>query len=177
MRTKPDVRRRESIQDGGSISGDRLPWVTVDGGVWPVIKHAHVSRSLKFIAANYRQPFKLNKLVKVSRMSRRGFLKAFLNHTGMRPGQLLRQVRIEQSKRLLIENDLKLAEIAALSGYERLNSFCVAFRRVAGVAPKKFQRQAWLENYRRHRHQQAGGPARKPATSRKPGRRSSRGKL
>jgi AraC-like DNA-binding protein len=123
--------------------------ISLDGGVHINVRHEKVNRVLKYIARNHSQPFQLPKLIGISQMSRRGFLKAFLKHTGTRPGRLLRQARIEQSKRLLIENDLHLTQIAAMSGYERLNSFCVAFKRETGMAPKQFQRQAWLESYKK----------------------------
>lgn len=161
MRRKPDGIRRDSWKNQQSARSKCLSLLDVDGNVYIEVKHSKVHCSLEFIANNYSQPFNLEKLVEVSQMSRRGFLKAFLRHTGTRPSQLLRQIRIEQSKRLLIEKDIKLTKIAAMSGFARLNSFCVAFRRVTGVAPKKFQRQAWLKSYKLSLSSQRNGTARK----------------
>ena len=147
MRKKVHAARGRSRQSPTPTPAGHRELVRLDGEIQLQVQHVNVNRALKFMARNHHQPFRLPRLVAIARMSRRGFLKAFLKHTGMRPGQLLRQIRIAQSKRLLIENDLQLARIAAMSGYERLNSFCVAFKRETGMAPKQFQRQAWLKSY------------------------------
>lgn len=166
MQNMLDDLRRDSSQNQRSTRRNRLNLLGIDGDAQIDVKHSKVNRSLEFIARNYSQPFNLGKLVEVAQMSRRGFLKAFLKHTGTRPGEALRHIRIEQSKRLLIESDMQLTEIAALSGFTRLNSFCVAFRRVTGVAPKKFQRQAWLKSFKTNLISQRNGTVRKVAKPR-----------
>ena len=77
-------------------------------------------------------------------MSRRGLAKAFQKNLGMGLGSYLRQVRLEHAKRLLVNNDLRLNEIARRCGYRSVNSFCVAFQRQMCIAPMQFQRQYLL---------------------------------
>lgn len=101
------------------------------------------------MAVNCSSPIKLKDLEKVAGLSRRGFQKAFRKHAGSSPGQVLRHLRIENAKRLLTESDVKLEIVASHCGYRSANTFCIAFRQVVGVSPKKFQRQAWLSTYRR----------------------------
>jgi AraC-like DNA-binding protein len=69
----------------------------------------------------------------------------------MYPGAVLRRIRLEYAKRLLTERDMTLREIARQCGYRSQNTFCVAFRRAVGMAPKKFQRQYWLAASHRSR--------------------------
>jgi transcriptional regulator GlxA family with amidase domain len=109
--------------------------------------HKAVSRSLKFMAKNYMRPIQLGDVVVASRMSRRGFVKAFSRHVGRAPGSFMRQARIEFAKRILIEQDLPLKAIATIIGFRSENTFCIAFNRATGMAPKKFQRQALLSAY------------------------------
>lgn len=111
------------------------------------IGHAGIARSLKFLIKNFDAKIKIGGLEKVAGLSRRGFLKAFLKHTGHRPGVVLRHLRIEHAKQLLVESDLPLIDLARLSGFKSANTFCVAFQRLTGFSPKKFQRQAWLMTY------------------------------
>ncbi len=106
--------------------------------------HAGVDRSLGFLAEKFCRPIQLEDLVKVSRMSRRGFFKAFVKRVGVNPGAYLRALRIEYAKHLLVEQDLKLEAIAPKCGYRSVNSFCIAFTREVKTSPKKFQRQYWL---------------------------------
>jgi AraC-like DNA-binding protein len=114
-------------------------------------KHLGVNRCLNFLAQNFHEPIQLNDLVKVSGMSRRGFCKAFNRCSGANPGTVLRHFRVEHAKRLLIEHDLLLKQVAKLFGYRSENIFCVAFQRAAGIPPKIFQRQYLMALYR-NRH-------------------------
>jgi len=111
-------------------------------------EHVAIRESLQFMAQNYTQPIKLGDVVLASGMSRRGFMKAFNRRVGCTPGSYLRQARIEFAKRLLTEQDLPLKTIASMIGFRSDNTFCIAFNRATGMAPKKFQRQAWLGAYR-----------------------------
>lgn len=96
------------------------------------------------MAMNFCRPINVSDLVNVSGLSRRGFHKAFLMHTGLCPGEALRNLRVERAKRLLITQDLNVVDIAFRCGYRSANSFWVSFRQSTGVAPGAFQQQAGL---------------------------------
>jgi transcriptional regulator GlxA family with amidase domain len=127
---------------------DRAPQLFLGISSGQAITHAGVAKSLRYISVNYCRPIRVSDLEKIGGLSRRGFLKAFRKHTGVSPAQVLRQLRVERAKRLLVECDLPLEQLAAQCGFRSANSFWVAFREVTGVAPKQFQRHTWLENYR-----------------------------
>jgi transcriptional regulator GlxA family with amidase domain len=112
--------------------------------------HGGVGQCLEFMTRNFSRPIQFRDLVKISKLSRRGFEMAFEKHIGANPGAVLRHFRLEHAKRLLTEQDLKLKDVAQQCGYRSVNSFCVAFQRTMGVAPKKFQRQRWLGMIRRN---------------------------
>ena len=116
-----------------------LRLMPVDGPV----QHRGVARSLKFMAAHFQTPVQLQDLVVESGMSRRGLIKAFHKHVGRPPAAVLRQMRIEKARHLLVTEDLSLKELAERVGFRSANTFCVAFQRVVGIAPKKFQRLNW----------------------------------
>jgi len=103
------------------------------------IEHAGIARSVRFMVKHFRRPIRVTDLMVVAGLSRRGFLKSFRKHTGCAPGEVLRLMRIEHAKRLLVERDLTLLELAAAVGFRKTNSFCVAFRSVTGHAPMKYQ--------------------------------------
>jgi LacI family transcriptional regulator len=103
------------------------------------IKHPGVARSLRFIWGHSHEPICVKDLVGVSAMSRRGLHKAFLEHLGRTPGQELQRVRIELAKKFLTKTDRKVETIAHDSGYQSINSFCVAFKRATGMSAKKFR--------------------------------------
>lgn len=117
-----------------------LRLMPVDGPV----QHRGVARSVKFMAAHFQTPVQLQDLVVESGMSRRGLIKVFHKHVGRPPAAVLRQMRIEKARHLLVTEDLSLKELAERVGFRSANTFCVAFQRVVGIAPKKFQRLNWL---------------------------------
>jgi len=106
------------------------------------IKHQGVARSLRHIWDHGHEPICIKDLVGVSAMSRRGLHKAFLEHLGRTPGQELQRVRIERAKKVLAETDRKVETVAYESGYQSINSFCVAFKRVTGMSAKEFRDKA-----------------------------------
>jgi LacI family transcriptional regulator len=103
------------------------------------IKHQGVARALRFIWEHGHEPICIKDLVGVSAMSRRGLHKAFLEHLGRTPGHELQRVRIERAKKFLAKTDQKVETIALDSGYQSINSFCVAFKRAVGMSAKKFR--------------------------------------
>lgn len=106
------------------------------------IEHPGVARSLHFIWEHGHEPICIKDLVGVAAMSRRGLHKAFLEHIGRTPGQELQRVRIERAKKLLSVSNQKIETIAFASGYQSINSFCVAFKRATGMSAKKFREKA-----------------------------------
>lgn len=103
------------------------------------IKHEGVARSLRFLWENGHKPICIKDLVTVSAMSRRGMHKAFVEHLGRTPGQELQRVRIDRAQKLLTRTTQKIETIAHDSGYQSINSFCVAFKRATGFSAKQFR--------------------------------------
>ena len=110
------------------------------------VAHPGIARTLQFMTQNFHQPIQVRSLGEIAGLSRRGLFKAFLRHTGVRPAQVLRQLRIDRAKQLLRENELPLRDIAAHCGYRRVNSFWVSFRQVTGMSPGRFQQQLTTTN-------------------------------
>lgn len=108
------------------------------------INHPALARSLRYLWANYRKPIGVDDLARVAAMSRSGLHRAFIEKLGRPPGVELHRVRIENAKKLLSQANLKLDEIAEMSGYQSANSFWVAFRQTTGISPRQYQKQFCL---------------------------------
>jgi transcriptional regulator GlxA family with amidase domain len=74
-------------------------------------------------------------------MSVRNFHQAFADNIGRSPGQELQRIRIDRAKKLLSDSNAKMEVIAEMCGYESSNSFWVAFKRLAGMSPKQYQKK------------------------------------
>ncbi len=103
------------------------------------VPHPGVAKSLDYISRHWRKSIGVMDLVRVARMSRRGFLKAFQRHTGGTPGRRLRAIRLENARRMLRGSDDKLGTIACGCGYRSVNSFIIAFKREVGLAPIQYR--------------------------------------
>ena len=143
MRTKEKLEFNRPLRNGGSI----IAGTYTAAGVTPRVEHARIDKTLNFVASNRHRQFRVKDLIGKSRMSRRGFFKAISKHAGISPGKMMRNFQIEKVKKVLVEMDISLADIAERCGYRSVNSLSVAFRNAVGMAPKKFQRQAWLGRY------------------------------
>ena len=116
------------------------------------VNHEGVARSLRFLSEHFHEPIGVDDLARAAAMSRRGFHQAFQEHTGRWPGRELHRVRLERAKQLLASSAEKTERIAAMCGYQSLNSFWVAFRTATGMSPKRYrQKFSRYPGIRRHR--------------------------
>jgi AraC-like DNA-binding protein len=121
------------------------------------VPHPGVAKSLDYISRHWGKSIGVMDLVRVARMSRRGFLKAFQRHTGGTPGRRLRAIRLENARRMLRGSGDKLGTIARGCGYRSVNSFIIAFKREVGLAPIQYR-----ESNRSGRRYKTGEPASRP---------------
>jgi transcriptional regulator GlxA family with amidase domain len=103
------------------------------------ITHATVRRSVTHLLDNPGTPVRISDLVVASGMSRRGFHKAFTQQMGCSPGRFLRGLRIQRAKELL-KLGMKIKVVAGECGFRKLNTFEIAFKKAAGLAPGQFSK-------------------------------------
>ncbi len=68
------------------------------------------------------------------------FSSLFKKETGKTVTEYIQQVRIEAAKKLLLEKEKKIPEIAALVGYNDVKFFTKQFKKTVGVSPGEFQK-------------------------------------
>jgi len=100
-----------------------------------------VERSLRFLEYHWHRQINVGDVAAASRMSLRGLVKAFLRETGEAPGQVLRGIRIKHAQELLRGTDWPVKVIASVCGFNRFNSFAVAFRRDVGMSPGEYRQR------------------------------------
>jgi LacI family transcriptional regulator len=72
----------------------------------------------------------------------RGVLeRKFRKFLGRSPQSEIRQVQMKRVKTLLVETDLPLEKIAAMTGFEHPEYMNVVFKRLTGQSPGRFRRQ------------------------------------
>lgn len=98
--------------------------------------------AIEFIARRYAKPsLTLSDIADAVRLSDDYFGTLFRRHVGTTPMRYLRTVRIEQSKLLLTQTRLTVAEIAARVGFDDPLHFSRVFHQTTRLRPTEFRRQ------------------------------------
>jgi LacI family transcriptional regulator len=74
-------------------------------------------------------------------IARRTLEQRFVKTIGRTPAAEIRRVRLEEAKKLLIESDRSIADIAKATGFGQQDLFSRTFRRCVGLPPSEFRRQ------------------------------------
>jgi AraC-like DNA-binding protein len=95
----------------------------------------HVSRAVRWITENYGKPFRVEELARTCGMSTSAFHRKFVAVTGLSPIQFQKQIRLQQSRLLLIAGRDDVASIGYRVGYESASQFSREYRRQFGLPP------------------------------------------
>lgn len=104
------------------------------------MEHTAFARCLGYIEEHFCEPE-----LDVAAVCRAGFIsvsslqRAFLRQMGVSPMQYIIGLRIRKAVRLLVENRLRVREIAYACGFSDEKYFSRAFRRVYGYPPSKLR--------------------------------------
>lgn len=96
---------------------------------------------VSYLTASYRERITIDGLVERFPISRSRLLQLFKSTTGYTIVQFMTEYRLNKAKRLLIDCDLSMTEIASQSGFGDLSHFYYMFRRSVGISPKQYRRQ------------------------------------
>jgi len=97
-------------------------------------------RVIEYIMENLEGSPTLGQMAGVVHLSSYHFARLFKAATGLAPHQFVITRRIERAQHLLRTNGkLGLAEVAFRSGFANQSHFCLHFKRIAGVTPRRFR--------------------------------------
>ena len=123
-------------------SADYVPDLDADDRdrLLPVVRaiHEHLSK-----------PLRRGQLASLAGISERTFSRYFRQKMGMTLPQFVNELRVGRARRLLVESDLAVTQIAAECGFRNLSNFNSQFREIAGVTPMKYRTDHMLDTPRR----------------------------
>ena len=90
---------------------------------------------------NYYTAHTLEELENLHKITRYRICREFKFYFHCSPIQYLHQVRMQNAQLLLLENDLKIHEIAYEVGYENVNHFIHHFKKAAGTTPAEYRKK------------------------------------
>lgn len=97
------------------------------------------NEAIRFIHENYHKPLDLAMVSNHVSLNYAYFSNLFKKNVGKGFAEYLRDVRLDKARRLLAETDYKIADIAAMVGYENYKSFTRAFRDVMALQPTEYR--------------------------------------
>ena len=101
---------------------------------------AQIARARHFMQEQHREKLSLADVADAAGMSRCYFCKAFKKVTGFNVTQYLSCVRVTEAKKLLMNLNYRVTEIAFEVGFQSLTHFNRVFRNIVGESPSEYRR-------------------------------------
>ncbi|MFC4306389.1 helix-turn-helix domain-containing protein [Cohnella boryungensis] len=99
-----------------------------------------IRRTMRYMTEHYHQPVSRDRLAAVAGMSLWHFSRKFKEATGVSPSEMLKRIRIDKAKELLLlQGKSSIREIAVLSGFQDEAYFRSRFKETVGVPPADYQ--------------------------------------
>lgn len=98
-----------------------------------------ITRAKSFIEQNHAEDLSLGAVAKAVNTSTFYFCKLFKKATGLNFTEYVSRVRIEKSKDLLLNRNLRVSEIAYEVGFQSLTHFNRVFKKITGQSPTEYR--------------------------------------
>lgn len=104
------------------------------------VKHANIiHQATRYIRAHYAEKLTLNSVAAQVYLSPTYFSRIFRQETGETFNAYLNAVRIEQSKKLLTDQSVRLIDISLMVGFDNQSYFTKVFKRITGMSPLQYR--------------------------------------
>lgn len=100
-------------------------------------RETRVARVVRYLHGHYTEHIELEALAETFYVSRHHLSREFRRHTGTTVISYVNDLRIDQSRRLLIESELPIAQIAEDVGFSTVTHFNRVFRERTGSTPRQ----------------------------------------
>lgn len=104
-------------------------------------ENAEMEEAIAYIRKNYYKQLTLAMVSNEVSLNYAYFSNAFRKYTGKTFMEFLRDIRIEEGKRLLAETDYKIGQIAEMVGYDSYKSLARVFKEEVGISPVEYRKQ------------------------------------
>lgn len=112
------------------------------GGFIRALYDKPIAKTLALMHAQPAEDWTLERLARQAAMSRSAYAARFKELVGQTMFEYLTAVRMQRAQTLLRDSGLSLTEIAARVGYTSRLAFSKAFKRLVGLTPSRYRREA-----------------------------------
>lgn len=96
-----------------------------------------IARAMAWLKQNFRNDVLMDELAATAHMSPSTFRQHFRQLTGMSPVQYQKQLRLQEARQLMLNQDLDANSTAARVGYESASQFSRDYSRLFGAPPQR----------------------------------------
>ncbi len=108
-------------------------------------KHSNIiHKSIQFVNQYYSEKITVDNMAKRVYLSTAYFSRVFKDETGISFHNYLNKIRIEKSKQILLETNLRIIDVSLMVGFEDQSYFTKVFNKLVGKTP--FEYRASLKN-------------------------------
>jgi PAS domain S-box-containing protein len=100
-----------------------------------------VRAPVEYIRQNYHKQITLTELAELSHLSVSALERRFKKHLSKTPSRLINEVRLENARRLLMDTNLPVSDIAYQTGFSDHSYFTKQFKQFFGMHPTKMRGQ------------------------------------
>ena len=105
------------------------------------VSNEYIAQAISFIEMSYHLPLKEEDIAGAVHISSKYLYKLFRKELGQSPTQYLNSFRIQRAKKLLVNEDLSIKEVAHAVGIPDPDYFCRVFQKhSAGVSPTQYRK-------------------------------------
>ena len=101
---------------------------------------SRVGIAARFIRQNFAKQLTLEEIAGLLNIDRTYFCKMFKNKTGFSFSHYIKEVRVMEAAKLLVETDLSITDIALSVGYNDSSYFAKVFKNIKGTTPLAYRR-------------------------------------
>lgn len=94
-----------------------------------------VAQSLAWLKMNFRKPVQADELAASAHMSPSTYRQHFRAVTGMSPMQYLKQLRLQEARQLMLNQNIDAGTAGVRVGYESASQFSREYARLFGAPP------------------------------------------
>jgi AraC-like DNA-binding protein len=106
----------------------------------------YVKKAIDYMDARYHEPMTLEDTAHYLKISKSYLCNLFKKETGKTFSQFLNELRIEKSKKMLVEEDLPVLDIALAVGFNNQNYYNLIFKKLMRRTPLEFRKNSLQRN-------------------------------
>jgi len=139
----PLIKREIVIRLLAGPNGPQLQHLVADGS-----PSQQISKAVTWLKQNFAQPMQVDDLATRVHMSPSTFRQHFRAITGTSPLQYQKQLRLQEARQLMLNQNMDAGSAGALVGYESASQFSREYNRLFGLPPQQDVRRMRLTDTR-----------------------------